>query len=378
MKIVFLSNYYNHHQSALSEAFCRVTNGNYFFIQTQPMDAERRKMGWGVSELPAFVKESYLSHETYRECLDLINSADVVIAGSAPNEMLKERLKSGKLVFRYSERIYKNFKKLLTLPARFVKYHTYNYGSKNVYMLCFSAFAASDYAKTLNYLGKTYKFGYFPEVKRYDDIDKLIRLKHRSDVSILWTARFIGLKHPEAPIRVAKRLKSEGYSFELNMIGNGVLEEQIRAMVEREGLSDRVHLLGSMNPAEVRKHMERSEIFLFTSDRNEGWGAVLNESMNSGCAVVASHAIGSVPYLIKDGENGLIYKSGKVDDLYQKVKYLLDHPNERAEMGKRAYQTMTDEWNADIAAERFVRLAEAILSGEKKPDFYQNGPATIT
>ena len=49
--------------------------------------------------------------------------------------------------------------------------------------------------------------------------------------------------------------------------------------------------------------MEKSEIFLFTSDKGEGWGAVLNESMNSACAVVASHAIGSVPFLLKDGEN---------------------------------------------------------------------------
>ena len=45
-------------------------------------------------------------------------------------------------------------------------------------------------------------------------------------------------------------------------------------------------------------YMESSHIFLlFTSDRNEG--AALNESMNSGCAVVASDAIGSVPYLMR-------------------------------------------------------------------------------
>jgi glycosyltransferase involved in cell wall biosynthesis len=61
-----------------------------------------------------------------------------------------------------------------------------------------------------------------------------------------------------------------------------------------------------MAPEAVRDHMEAADIFLFTSDFNEGWGAVLNESMNSACAVVASHAIGSVPFLLKDGENGFI------------------------------------------------------------------------
>lgn len=51
-----------------------------------------------------------------------------------------------------------------------------------------------------------------------------------------------------------------------------------------------------MKASEVRSYMEKADIYLFTSDFNEGWGAVLNESMNSGCAVVASHAIGSVPF----------------------------------------------------------------------------------
>lgn len=54
----------------------------------------------------------------------------------------------------------------------------------------------------------------------------------------------------------------------------------------------------------VREHMEDADIFLFTSDYNGGRGAVLNESMNSGCMVAASHAIGSVPFLLEDGKRG--------------------------------------------------------------------------
>ena len=45
--------------------------------------------------------------------------------------------------------------------------------------------------------------------------------------------------------------------------------------------------------------MEESEIYLVTSDRKEGWGAVVNEAMNSGCAVVADHMIGAAPWMIR-------------------------------------------------------------------------------
>lgn len=51
MKVVFVSNYYNHHQSAISEEFFNQTNGQYQFIQTEPMEEERRNMGWGIKSL---------------------------------------------------------------------------------------------------------------------------------------------------------------------------------------------------------------------------------------------------------------------------------------------------------------------------------------
>ena len=85
-----------------------------------------------------------------------------------------------------------------------------------------------------------------------------------------------------------------------------------------------------MKPEQVREYMEKSEIHIFTSDRNEGWGAVLNESMNSACVPVANKAIGSVPYLINDGNNGFMYKDE--NELYEKVKYLLNNDKDRKAM----------------------------------------------
>lgn len=135
MNIVFVSNYYNHHQSALSEEFFRQTGGNYVFIATSRMSLERAKLGYSIVK-PHFLIESYKDNETYNRCIKLINEADVVIFGSAPEKMIRKRIRSGKLVFRYSERIYKSKKKLLQLPFRFIKYHWDNYPYKNLYMLC--------------------------------------------------------------------------------------------------------------------------------------------------------------------------------------------------------------------------------------------------
>ena len=201
-------------------------------------------------------------------------------------------------------------------------------------------------------------------------------MANKQPASILWVARLIEWKHPDASIRVAERLRNDGYRFKLNLIGSGVMAQEIGQSIRDKGLTDCVEMLGAMKPEQVREHMEKAEIFLFTSDFNEGWGAVLNESMNSGCAVVASHAIGSVPFLIRDGVNGLIYKNGDIDDLYDKVKYLLDNPEKRMEIGRQAYKTLKEEWNAENAAHRFLKIVKAIQSGNPHPDLYTDGPCS--
>ena len=129
-----------------------------------------------------------------------------------------------------------------------------------------------------------------------------------------------------------------------------------------------------MSPDMVREHMEAANIYLFTSDYNEGWGAVLNESMNSGCAVVASHAIGSVPFLIKHEENGLIYKNGNLQQLYECVKKLLEDSSLCDKIGKAAYITLSKVWNAKIAVDRIIKLSDSLLKGEKV--YFKDGPCS--
>ena len=79
---------------------------------------------------------------------------------------------------------------------------------------------------------------------------------------------------------------------------------------------------------------------------------------------------------MENNKNGLIYRSGDVDMLYEKIKYLLDNPSEQVRMGKAAYETITKLWNANVAAERVIKLSEKILSGDKHPNLYENGPCS--
>ena len=157
MRFVFVSNYYTHHQSALSERLYDKLGDNYKFIQTEHMDEERLKMGW-IESIPPFVIESYKSDESYREAVRLIQSADVVVIGSAPKYMERMRLQTGKLTIKYSERIYKpsyqRYKNFLRVFKYYFEFHKFN----NLFLLCASAYAYADYAKSGLFKNKAFKW----------------------------------------------------------------------------------------------------------------------------------------------------------------------------------------------------------------------------
>lgn len=384
MRVAFISCYMSPHQKPFCDEMYHILGKEFTFIATQPIDEERTSMGWS-SDKADYIIYAYQDKHNEEIAYSTANAADVVIIGSAPDSYIVSRLRAGKVTFKYSERFYKTGLNLKKIPHAMVGawLHHGRFQKYPLYMLCASAYTPADAAIFHNYIGRTYKWGYFPKAKEYDVVE-LMRKKlsvtsagwKHPQASILWAGRLIGLKHPDASIELAASLKEKGYSFKMSIIGNGEMEAKLRTMIYEKGLSDCVEMLGSMSPEEVRLHMEKADIYLFTSDFNEGWGAVLNESMNSGCAVVASHAIGSVPFLIRDGENGLIYENGNQRQLEERVESLIRNSGYRKKLGVNAYESIVNTWNADAAAERFIALSQALLNGKAADSIFKEGPCS--
>ena len=114
MKILFISNYYTHHQLPLCEALDMLTEHQFTFVETEAFSEERRHSGWETQDNVPFVKQY---KELIRSGNDDLMTADVVILGSAPLSVVHDRLKARKLVFLYTERVYKNgYQPLKWLP----------------------------------------------------------------------------------------------------------------------------------------------------------------------------------------------------------------------------------------------------------------------
>ncbi len=371
MKLVFVSNYISAHILPICEILYKELGDNFRFISTGEISDERKKLGW-LQITRNYETIIDLKKDDLSGVFKIINEADVVIYGTTPDYLIADRIKNGKLTFRYCERLYKGHLSFLNWIRAYVGtcLHYARFKKHNFYILCASSYTSKDLNKFFNFKNRCLKWGYFPETLKYNNIEEIVKTKKSN--SLLWVARFIYLKHPEIPVLIAEKLKKDGYDFSIKMVGTGVLEDEIKAMICEKGLNDVITLTGAIPQDKVHTYMEDSEIFLFTSDSNEGWGAVLNEAMNSACACISSDAIGSSAFLIDDGKNGFLYEDGKLDDLYEKVKHLLNNKNVQTHIGINAYKTITEEWNAEIATKRFLKLADAILSG-KDPFIFPSG-----
>lgn len=374
MKIVFLSNFFNHHQKELCDELYKLSGHDFLFVETSPMPQERIELGYKI-EKPIYVKAMHEFNSDTSSILDEINRADFVICGSAPEKLLKDRKRNKKVIFRYSERPLKLGNSKLKYVYRYILWHLQNPKNCPIYMLCASAYTAGDYLKFGLYRAKTYKWGYFPPVEKIE-VEKIEKEWNKIEtIKMIWVGRIESFKHPEMISKLAEGLKKENYKFEIKVIGIGSLKLKLEEEIKIKGLENNVKFVGAVPYQEVREHMKGADIFLFTSDYREGWGAVLNEAMNSCCACVVSHAAGSTPYLISHKKNGLVYQHGDFDDFYSKVRLLCESPDLIKKYAHSAYKTIVNEWNGKIAAKRLIELHD-MLSLHREIGFCE-GPCSF-
>lgn len=379
MKVTFYSNFLTHHQIPFCLEMQKRLGDDFKFVSTMKIFQWRLDLGFkDLDKEYNFVVRAYENEESKNEAKKLALESDVVIIGSTTDELIEERLKLDKLTFRYRARVFifpdgfwstvLNKEKMKLFYNRHIKYRK----NKNLHLLCANAYGASDFGLLGLYKNKMYKWGYFLE-NNYYDIDKLISEKEKNEkIEIIWVARFINWKHPEVVLKLAKNLKKQNYNFVIKMLGTGKLETKIRNKVKEQKLDDVIDIVGQVPSDEVKNYMEKANIFIGTSDSREGWGAVINESMNAGCAIVANKKMGSVPFLIGNNDTGLMYKNYR--ELENKVKLLINNKDLRQKYSKNAYEYITKKWTGEMAAENIIELFKSIINNEEIK--IKDGPAS--
>jgi len=136
------------------------------------------------------------------------------------------------------------------------------------------------------------------------------------------------------------------------IVGGGPREAELKSMAAAFGR--RVVFTGAMPREEIPRALARFDLFAMSSDI-EGQPYGLLEAMAAGLPVVAT-AVGGIPDVITDGENGLLVPKGDAAALAGKLRLAIEDAQLRRALGEQARRTIDDRYSLD----RMLTDTEAI------------------
>lgn len=169
-------------------------------------------------------------------------------------------------------------------------------------------------------------------------------------------------KDPLTLIRCFKIVSESTPDAQLTVVGTGPLESRVRELVVKERLQDRIVFHDFMKHSELLTLLARSTLLVVTSHQ-EGMPTIVIEALALGKPVIAS-AVGGLPEIISNGENGFLTRPGEAERLAEYILQILKDEDLRNGMSYAARQTaMNYKWSH--VTELYVDLFRSIVKPQK-------------
>lgn len=173
--------------------------------------------------------------------------------------------------------------------------------------------------------------------------------------------RLVGYKGQRFGIEALARVPEA----ELWIAGTGPLEDELRQLAQQVGVAGRVRFLGNVPDEDLPALLHACDAFLFPSiTPNEAFGLVLVEAMACRKPLVACTLRSGVPYVCRDGLNGLLVPPGDAGALAVAMGTLVASPVLRSRLGGAGWSRAQDEFSLGRMLDRHLELFESL----RKPD----------
>ena len=194
-------------------------------------------------------------------------------------------------------------------------------------------------------------------------------VQHKSDskegggtVEYLISGRNNPEKGLDEALRAVGLLVKEGYrNLHLSMAGTEPADN-LEQLIEEYHIRDYVSYLGMVKDMPALRRKMDIELVCSVC---EGFGRVTVEAMMSSNPVIGADT-GGTPELIRDGENGYLYNRGNIEDLAQKMKIFLDHPEQIRTLGDNGFAWSTKMFTQKRNAEGIEAVYTEVLAGRDR------------
>src|SRR5713226_5920863 len=120
----------------------------------------------------------------------------------------------------------------------------------------------------------------------------------------------------------------------LKILGTGPLEHELKNYVSQKGIGN-IQFLGFKSGEEKWQVLRNSLCLVVPSEWYENFPVTVLEAFMAAKPVIAAR-MGGLPYIVEDGQSGLLFDSGKVDQLAKQIQRLADDTSGAVRMGARA------------------------------------------
>jgi glycosyltransferase involved in cell wall biosynthesis len=169
-----------------------------------------------------------------------------------------------------------------------------------------------------------------PEYHSQVSEDRLQRFRQKFGLSegrryLLYSGRLVTVKRVDLLIDTFAAIADQRPDWDLVIVGEGVLGEELRRRVP-QALRSRVVWTGFLDGDEPALAYNAADVLVLPSDF-EPWALVVQEAMAAGLAIVASDVVGAARELIQDKSSGRIFAAGQLDGLIEAMMDVTDPAN---------------------------------------------------
>ena len=162
-------------------------------------------------------------------------------------------------------------------------------------------------------------------------------------------------------LEAVKSLTDQGRKVRLLVAGIGDFEEELKAKTRELGLEDRVVYLGFQT--DVAAVLSVLDLQLNASYGTETSSLSILEGLSMGLPAVVS-TYGGNPWLIDDGEDGLLFENRNSAHLARCIAQLMDEPNTLERMKQRAVEIFSQRFTAEIFAQNIENVYYKAMEGK--------------
>ena len=153
----------------------------------------------------------------------------------------------------------------------------------------------------------------------------------------------------------------------LLIAGDGPEKEIIEQYITENQLQEKIELLGHLNTDEMKETIRKCKFVVVPSIWYENCPYSVMEALSIGKPVIGAN-IGGIPELVKDRQNGLIYKYDNIDELSQKMMELFKEKELTNKMGNIAKEYANALYDEEKYYNEIIKVYEELLKNKKKFD----------